>query len=167
MVFPNIVLGLILLVFGRKLFWIFVAIAGFLVGLEFTGLVLADQPRWIILSLSIAAGLLGALLAVVAQRVAFGLAGFYGGAYLALAAAQSMGAEGTRLLCFVLFGIIGAVVAVLIMDWAIIVLSSLVGAGAIVRALELRPTVGLIVFVALATAGCLVQAKFLERPAEG
>jgi hypothetical protein len=45
----NIILGLILLVFGLKLFWLFVAIAGFLSGMLFGNLILPDQPQWICL----------------------------------------------------------------------------------------------------------------------
>jgi hypothetical protein len=44
----HILLGLILLVFGLKLFWLFVAIAGFLFGMRFGDLILPDQPHWIL-----------------------------------------------------------------------------------------------------------------------
>ena len=159
----NLVLGLILLVFGRKLFWLFVAIAGFLFGMQFGGLILPDQPHWIRLLIALGAGILGALLAVLAQRVAFALAGFYGGSYLALILAQSFGAGGRSILLFVLAGVIGAVVATLIMDWAIIVISSLVGAGAIVEALAQGQSISIIVFLALVAAGVLVQARLLRQ----
>jgi hypothetical protein len=155
----NIILGLILLVFGLKLFWLFVAIAGFLSGMLFGDLLLPDQAHWIRLLVAVGAGVLGALLAVLAQRVAFALAGFYGGAYLALISAQSFGAEGGSILVLVLGGVIGALIATLITDWAIIVISSLVGAGAVVEALPLEQGVRIIVFVALVAAGILVQEK--------
>jgi hypothetical protein len=47
-------------------------------------LLLPDQAQWICFLVAVGAGFLGTLLAVLAQRVAFALAGFYGGAYLAL-----------------------------------------------------------------------------------
>ena len=159
----NIILGLILLVFGLKLFWLFVAIAGFLSGMLFGNLILPDQPRWICLLVAVGAGALGALLAVLAQRVAFAVAGFYGGAYLALLLAQSFGAGGGSILVLVFGGVIGAIIAILIMDWAIIVISSLVGAGAIVEALPLEQGVRIIVFMALVAAGILVQERLLPR----
>jgi len=81
---PGIVLGLVLLVFGQKLFWLFVSIVGFLFGMGFAGLVFPDQAQWVPILFALGAGFLGALLAVVAQRVAFAFAGFYGGFYLAL-----------------------------------------------------------------------------------
>jgi hypothetical protein len=159
----NIFLGLILLVFGLKLFWLFVAIAGFLSGMLFGNLILPDQPQWICLLVAVGAGVLGALLAVLAQRVAFALAGFYGGAYLALILAQSFGVEHGSILVLILGGVIGAVIASLIMDWAIIVISSLVGAGAIVEALPLGQGVRIIVFIALVAVGILVQERILPR----
>jgi hypothetical protein len=159
----NIILGLILLVFGLKLFWLFVAIAGFLSGMLFGNLILPDQPQWICLLVAVGAGALGALLAVLAQRVAFAVAGFYGGAYLALLLAQSFGAGGGSILVLVFGGVIGAIIAILIMDWAIIVISSLVGAGAIVEALPLEQGVRIIVFMALVAAGILVQERLLPR----
>jgi hypothetical protein len=155
----NIILGLILLVFGLKLFWLFVAIAGFLFGMRFGDLILSDQAYWIRLLVAVGAGFVGALLAVLAQRVAFALAGFYGGAYLALILVRSFGAEGGSMLVLVFGGVIGAVIATLIMDGAIIVISSLVGAGAIVETLPLGQGVRIIVFMALVAAGILVQER--------
>ena len=161
-----IILGLILLLFGRRLFWLFVAIAGFLVGMRIAGVMLADQPQWLRVCVAIGAGLLGALLVVLAQRVAFALAGFYGGSYLALSGAQSFGAGGHSILVFVIGGVVGAVFAILIMDWAIIVLSCLVGAGAIVEALGLRQIISVIVFLVLVITGALVQSRLFPQSKE-
>jgi Domain of unknown function (DUF4203) len=157
-------LGLILLVFGRKLFWLCVAVLGFFLGMEFAGVLLVDQPRWAMLLIGLGAGLLGALLAVLAERVAFALAGFYAGAYLALEAARSFGTGDHSTLWLLAGGAIGAVLAALIMDWAIIVLSSLVGAGAIVGATSMGPTTAALVFVVLTVVGIVVQEKLMAKP---
>jgi MFS family permease len=162
----NIILGLILLVFGRKLFWLFVAIAGFLFGIQFGGLLFPDYPQWMRLLVALGAGFLGAVLSVLVQRVAFALAGFYGGAYLTLIVVQSFGAGRVSTPLFVVGGVVGALIATLIMDWAIIVISSLVGAGAVVEGLALGQPIGIIVFLALGTAGILVQARLLPQPKE-
>ena len=159
----NIIFGLIMLGFGRKLFWLFVAMVGFLVGMEFARVVLAGRPQWVLLLVALGAGLLGALLAVFAERIAFALAGFYAGSYLALILADSWGAHGNSMVVFAMGGVIGLVFAVLIMDWAIIVLSCLVGSGAIVQALDLGQTTGSLVFVALVVAGAFLQARFMTR----
>ena len=162
----TIVLGLILLVFGRRLFWLFVALVGFLLGMEFTGVILGDQPKWVMLFIGLGTGLIGALLAVLVERLAFALVGFYAGAYLGLIGAQSFGVGGNAILLFAVSGLIGAVFAALIMDWVIIVLSCLVGAGAVVVSLGLGQMVGLLVFIILAAAGIIFQAKVMARSRE-
>jgi hypothetical protein len=156
-------LGLILLVSGRKLFWLCVAVVGFLLGMELSSVILADQPRWLMLVIALGAGLLGALLAVLAQRLAFALAGFYAGAYLALIAAHALGTGANSPVVFLVGGLIGALLAALMMDWAIIVLSCLAGAGAIVDAAGLGQPIGALVLVALVAAGIVVQTRFTAR----
>jgi len=164
--FLKIALGFIVLILGRKIFWLTVAIVGFLVGMELIDMLLADQPMWVLLVGGLAAGLLGALLAVFAQRVAFGLAGFFAGAYLTVIATQSLGAGDTSVILPVVGGVIGALVAVVLMDWAIIVLSCLVGAGVIVAQLQLSPQVSAIFFAVLVIIGIVIQAKLMERSGE-
>jgi hypothetical protein len=164
--FLIIILGLIVLAFGRKIFWLSVAIVGFLVGMELTGMLLVDQPTWVLLVAGLGAGLLGAVLAIFFQRVAFAVAGLFAGAYLAVMAAPPLGVAGTSLLVPIIGGLIGAVVAILLMDWAIIALSCLVGAGAIVSQLHVRHAQGAIIFVVLAVIGILIQTKLMERVGE-
>jgi hypothetical protein len=154
----TIVLGLILLLSGRRLFWVFVALVGFLLGMRFAGIFFADQPQWLMIVVGLGTGLIGALLAVLVERLAFALAGFYAGGYLSLIGAQSFGFAGNSLLLFVISGLIGAVMAAIMMDWVIIILSCLAGAGAIVSALGLDQTMSLAVFVLLAVAGTSFQA---------
>jgi hypothetical protein len=167
MKFLVIVLGLIMLIFGRKLFWLFVSIVGFLVGMEFIDLLLVDQSIWVKLLGGLGAGLLGALLAIFVQRVAFVLAGFFAGAYFALLLAHPLGIAGASLILAVAGGVVGAIVAALLMDWAIIALSCLAGAASIVSRLGLRDVNMAIVFLVLVIIGILVQAKLMEHSEEG
>ncbi|MCJ7663237.1 MAG: DUF4203 domain-containing protein [Desulfobacterales bacterium] len=163
MKFLMIILGLTMLVFGRKFFWLFIAIVGFLVGMQFTDLLLIDQPLWAQIAGGLGAGLLGALLAIFVQRVAFILAGSFAGAYFALMLAHPLGIGGTGVLLLVAGGVIGTIVAALLMDRAIIVLSCLVGAGAIVSQLGLRDVNTGIVFLVLVIIGILLQSKLMEH----
>jgi hypothetical protein len=163
MAIPNIVLGTILLLFGRKLFWLFVGIAGFLVGMELSTELLSDQPEWVRWVASIGVGLIGALLAVVAQRVAFAIGGFFAGSYIALAAVAHFGTETSPNILVVVGGVVGAVIAAIIMDAAIIVLASLVGAGAIVQAINVNQSARSLLFLGLVAVGILVQFKLMAR----
>lgn len=159
-------LGLILLVLGRKLFWLGVAALGFFLGMAVAGALLVDEPPWVRLLSGLGAGLLGALLAILAERAAFAFAGFCAGAYLVLIAASAFGFEGQNMLWFAAGGVIGAVLATRVMDWAIIALTSLVGASAMVGAGSLGPTTTALCFVGLTVVGMVVQRKLMgPRPA--
>ena len=161
-------LGLLLLVFGRKVFWLCVAVLGFFFGMTWAEALLSDQPTWVMFLSALGAGLLGGLLAMLAQRVAFAAAGFYAGAYLALGAAAALGFGGHRILWVVAGGVIGAVLATRILDWALIALTSLVGASAIVTAGGMGPTTTALSFLGLTVIGMVVQARLMRpRPTTG
>ncbi len=153
--------GAVLLVAGRKFFWLFIAITGFFVGVELAHDLFANQPRWVVWVFAAGAGIIGAVLAMLFQRVAFALAGFYAGGYLAIFVVQSFG-WGVLDLAILVGGVIGAVLATWVMDWAIIVLSSFVGAGLIVASLDLDWLQGTILAGVLAAVGILVQAILMR-----
>ena len=157
-----IVAGAVLLLAGRKLFWLLIAISGFFVGVEVARDLLAEQPQWVIWAVAAAAGLVGAVVAMLFERVAFALAGFYASGYLALLVVQSLGLAAPDLFVFLVGGVIGAVIAALVMDTAIIVLSSLVGAAMIVATLSLAPLVEIAIAGALAAIGIVVQSKLIR-----
>jgi hypothetical protein len=161
----TLLLGILLLFYGRTLYWAFIAVAGFLVGFELAAQLLADQPEWVRLMAALLLGILGAVLGILFQRVAFAMGGLFAGGYLGLALAQTADAPGEPLAYFVVGAILGAFVAALLMDWAIIILSSLAGAAAIVDQFKLSPSAAAVLFVALAAIGILVQARRLPTAA--
>src|SRR5262245_37926647 len=160
----NIAAGAVLLLVGRKLFWLFVAIVGFYVGAQLARSFLADQPLWLGWLIAALAGVIGAIVAMLFQRVAFALAGFYAGGYLAMAAAERFLHVPVGTAPLVVGGILGAIAAALIMDWAILVLASLVGAALVVDSLGLANPGALLVYAGLAAIGILVQAQLLLSP---
>jgi hypothetical protein len=160
----NLLLGVVLLLFGRTLYWLFVAVAGFLLGFELAVHHLVNQPESIRLLVAVGGGLLGAILGMLAQRVAFAVGGLFAGGYLGLALARQIGVAGEPLLWFAVGGVLGAIVAALVMDWAIIALSSLAGAAAIVAPLDLAAGMTTLAFVVLTAIGIVVQGRRL-RPA--
>lgn len=156
----TIIAGAILLFCGRRLFWLFVGLVGFLFGLESTLSLLDQQPQVIAYVVGALMGLLGAVLAMFLQRIAFGLGGFYAGGYLGLMLANQLQGGENSTVWFVVAGLVGAVFAVLLMDWAIVILSALAGAGAIVSGIVgLDGGVTAIVFIVLFFVGCAVQGR--------
>ncbi len=115
----SLVVGGVFLVLGRKLFWFFVGMVGFLVGMEFAGLMRTDIPEWMLLVLALGAGMIGAMTAIFAERIAFAVAGFYAGAYVLLLGARTFGAVDGSTVAFVVGGVMGAVVAAYVVDWAL------------------------------------------------
>jgi hypothetical protein len=165
----SLLLGILLLLYGRTLYWVFVAVAGFLVGFELGVELLAEQAEWVRLLAAVVGGILGAILGMFAQRVAFSIGGLFAGGYLGLALAHGAEIPGEPIVWLAVGAILGAIIAALVMDWAIIVLSSLAGAAAIVgtaRAqFDLEATVAMLLVVALALLGIVVQGRRLRRVA--
>jgi hypothetical protein len=107
------------------------------------------------------------LLAFFLQKIAVALVGFVAGGRLAVAiiAAFVVQHEGSFALTFLIGGIIGGLLFLLLFDWALIVLSSMVGAYMIATAITLPQVGASIVFVVLTIVGIVVQAGMNRRAA--
>jgi hypothetical protein len=160
MVIAGLVAGGLLLVFGRKLFWLFVGAVGF-----FAGMTLATQffPNNSGLSLvvGVVIGLIGAVLAVFFQRVAVIGAGFLAGGYLAttLLGMFTASPATTSWLPFLVGGILGALLMVAIFDWALIMISSLTGAVLIANYAQAGQPYTVLLIVGLFILGVVLQAS--------
>src|SRR6266571_7641370 len=158
-------IGIVILLFGRKLFWLCVAAVGFLAGVELTPHLVNEPSALLQLTVAIVLGLIGALLALFLQKIAIAVVGFLAGGKLAgaIAAAFFVQYAEHSTIIFVIGGIIGAVLILVVFDWALIVVSSLIGAHLIENAIVLPPSGSTIVFLGLAVIGVLVQAASLRR----
>ena len=161
-----IILGIAVLFFGRKLFWLYVATLGFLAGVEFIKMVSPHEPTWVLLIGGLAIGIIGSVLALFFQRVAFGLAGFFAGAYLGILVVHTAGVGGNGIIGFIVGGLCGAIAALLLMNWALIVFTSFVGAGAIVTQIPLGQSTLAIIFVVLVVTGIIVQTRLMPQAKE-
>jgi Domain of unknown function (DUF4203) len=158
----DFVAGALLLTLGRKVFWLFVGIAGFYVGIEVARALLAGQPGWLMWVVAVGAGVIGALLAMFFQRVGFALAGFYAGGYMALVVAERFAPGAIGVASFLIGGVVTAILAAWLMDWAIIVLSCLVGAALVVASFGLEGPMGVLVYAGLVTLGIVAQAWLMR-----
>jgi hypothetical protein len=164
MLLARSIIGAALLAFGRKLFWLFVAGIGFIIGLNLGTSYLEGSPQWLILLLALAAGLIGALLAAFAQSIAIGIAGFVAGAYILGYLLGLIGFNPSQLswLLYLIGGIVGAVLAYAIFDWALIILSSLAGSAMIAEAFSLHGPTAFLAYAGLLIVGILIQAGMLR-----
>jgi hypothetical protein len=157
----TLIMGIALLVLGRKLFWLFVGAIGFLAGMEFASAYLQGYSENIVLIAGLVGGVIGIALAIFVQKVAVLAGGFIGGGYLALNLVQSSFQQqvgNSSWIAFVIGGILGAIFVSTLFDWALILLSSFVGASLVVQSTGLSPSAAPIVFIVLAMAGVFVQA---------
>ena len=156
-----VILGALLLFFGRRLFWLCLAVLGFF----FTfGLVsqLTDQTSdSLALFLAFGLGVVGALLAVFLQKIAVGAAGFLcgGAATLFVIDFYALPVGPLELVLVLIGAVVAAYLAFKVFAVALVVLSSLVGAALISQAVGLSPGVAGIAFVVLAMVGIVAQLR--------
>lgn len=159
------VVGAIVLLFGKKLFWLCVAAVGFAAGVELAPYFLHEPTPVLQLSIALVLGFAGALLALFLQKLAVGIVGFAAGGRLAVGLAASFTFEraNSYWIVFIIGGVIGAILLLSLFSWALILLSSLLGAHLIVSAITLPQTGSTILLVGLTIVGVLVQAAMLRR----
>lgn len=159
----TLIIGIAVLLLGRRLFWLFVGAVGFLVGVELAGRFFSAQPQWVVILIALAIGLVGAALAVIVQEIVIAIAGFLGGAAVTSSVIAFLGLNlgGAEWIPLVVGGIIGIIFVIAIFDWALIFLSALTGAALILQPLGLRPAVAPLVFLGLFIVGVIVQAVVL------
>jgi hypothetical protein len=157
----HILIGLVLLFAGRRLFWLFVACVGFASGYHYAQQMGGIHHPFLVLAFSIAAGAVGALIAIFFQKAAIVIAGFAAGGYIVLILSGQFAGLPAQIfwLPYVVGGIIGAITLFFIFDWALIFLSTLIGATLIVQVTALDLGFEIALFLALVIAGTVFQAK--------
>ena len=161
----QILIGLVLLTYGLRLFWLFVGVVGFFAGFTLGGLVLQDRAPEITLALAVILGIIGVVLAFSVQRIALIVTGFVTGGYLAYSLLTAIGYENIWLWLgtFLLFGALGAALVALLFNTALILMTSVTGAILIVRVLPIQEMLLLVVFLALMLAGIAWQISQRRR----
>jgi hypothetical protein len=161
-----VLLGIVVLVSGRRLFWVTVAVVGFIAGLIIALNLLEIQPIWLAWLAAIGVGIIGAVLAIFLQHIAVGTAGFLLGGYLLIWLAQlfKLNTAQWGWIIFIVGGIIGLILAIWLFEAALIGLSSLAGAAIIVSVTNFQPVITTLLFVLLVIVGIVIQSRRLEQP---
>ncbi len=166
----GILVGLVLLLSGRRLYWVFVAGVGFLTGLALAPLLMPAEPDWLVLIAAVILALVGAVLALVAQTFIVALIGLLAGGGSGVLLLRTLGLGGDVLTWVVYLGagLVGLVLALALFEWGLILLSSLAGAIMIVggggHLVTRSPGIALLLVVALAVVGITVQARLRGAP---
>lgn len=160
----SVVLGLLVLLFGRKLFWLVVAALGFAAGVELAPHLVREPTPVLQLSIALVLGFGGALLALLLQKLAIGVVGFFAGGRPAVEVAASFIADYASYywLTFIIGGVVGAILLLLLFDWALVFLSSLIGAHLVTSSVVLPQTGSTILFIALTVVGIVAQTAMFR-----
>ena len=161
--FINIILGFPLLIWGRKLFWLFVGSVGFIARYWLGQGYLTIKEDWMLVLLGAALGVVGVLLALLVQKTAVAVTGFIAGVYLAINAVMTfhINAGPWNWFIYSLGGMMGTFLVIVMFDLALIILSSLIGAALISQSvfqliqIDLLPRS--IVFIILLLIGLIAQ----------
>src|SRR5437762_12595756 len=147
----SILIGVVILLFGRKMVSLCVAAIGFAAGVELAPHLVQDPSALLSLTIALLLGIIGALLALFLQKIAIAVFGFLAGGKLAgaIAAAFFVHYAQYSAVIFVVGGLIGALLLLTFFDLALIVISSLIGAHLIQSAIVLPPAGSNIVFLGL------------------
>lgn len=160
----RIALGAALLLLGRRLYWLFVAAAGFMVGWVLANQFAPEQAETVRVGIGLVCGLLGAVLAGIFQRGVVSLAGFLIGAISTSVLLQLIQIDvgNYAWLVVLIAGLASIVLVQVVFDWALIVLSVYAGASLLVSGaqpmLNLDATLSTVAFIALLLAGIAIQA---------
>lgn len=160
-----LVVGVVLLIAGRRVFWLALGVAGFVFALVLALRWLDPEPAWLAIGLALLAGVVGAVLALFLQRVAVALAGFLVGGWagftlwLVVGGGAGLGA----LVAFLVAGVLAALVAGALFDLALVVLSALIGAVLVAGAAGVEGPLRGAVILVLAAVGALIQTAWGRR----
>jgi hypothetical protein len=157
----SLLLGIALLLFGRRLFWLFVGAVGFIAGMEWGAALLGKQPEMVALIFAVAVGIVCALLAVLVQRLAVAIAGGVVGGLFAMQLAVAAGVSGQtpHLVAFAIGAVLAAILVSVLFDWALIILSSLAGGSLLAEFFVSGRSLEMIVALLLCIAGIVFQSR--------
>lgn len=161
----DLILGVVLLVAGRRLFWLLVGAIGFVIGVMLATRFFHGSELTVVLA-GLVLGIIFALLAVFLESVAIGIAGFLGGGYVLLSIAGMLGLDPNNLMSWVIFavgGVIGVILVAVLFSWALITISSLAGASMVVTAFGMTAATAGLIFIGLVIAGVLIQGTAMRR----
>jgi len=159
------IFGVAMLALGRKLYWLFVGGIGFVIRLSAAARFLDESSIWTLLLVGLIAGVLAALAAVFMNRLVLGIAGFLVGGYLAVQLMEliNLNSDLPIWLIFIIGGTLFALLVAMLFDWALVGLTSLVGAGLLVQLLGASSILSLALIVVLVVIGFIIQGRALLK----
>ena len=155
------IIGGIILFLGRELNFLFAGGMAALIGFRLTPKLPAAWPGWSDSAFIAGLAILAASIVITNERVGFFLSGFLSGGYLLIEYFEP-GVLTLPILPFVVGGVIGSLIIGVFTEWALIIVTSLIGAVYATTLFQLSPTAEILVAGGLFIIGALVQV-FIMR----
>ena len=159
--FIALVVGVLLLFFGKRLFWLAAALVAFLFGWQLFGGLLGPG---ISLVIALVLGVIFAWLAIKFIRIAAYIVGFLAGAAALTLLAGAFDLGMSTLILAGIGGAIGLILVAVAFDWGLILITAWAGASAVVFGLEKWVELGdslvsTVIFFVLLVVGVFWQAS--------
>lgn len=160
--------GLIALFYGRRIFFLFLGIVGFLVGFFLAQLIVPDAGALVFILVGLVLGVLGAILSKAAPYAVIAVVGFFAGGYALMAVGDMIATLPgfVKFILFVIGGAAGVFLAVKSFDWALVILSSISGAATLAsiasELIKFGGTIQTILFIVLAVVGIAFQIRAVK-----
>jgi len=155
------VAGAIMLFLGRELSFLFSAAMAAFLGFRLVPLLPAQWPAWSDNAFVIALAILAAIATLLNERAGYFVCGFLVGGYV-LTEYYAPGVLAIPILPFIVGSVLGALIIGILTEWAMIVVSCLVGVYFVTGIMTLAPTPKTLVGAGLFIIGALIQAIIMR-----
>jgi hypothetical protein len=152
----KVIIGAVVLFLGRELHFLFAAAMATLIGFRLTPLLPSQWPAWYGYGFIALLALLAAVVPVINQRAGYFVSGFLAGGYL-LVEYYAPGILTLPLLPFLVGGFVGSLILGIFTEWALMILSSVIGAYYVGSYFALPWTTQILVTSGLFVIGALTQ----------
>ena len=159
------VIGGIFLFLGRELNFLFAAAMAAWIALRLTPLLPIQWPDWSPYAFIAVLALLAAVITILRERLGYVLTGFLVGGSI-LVEYYEPGVLTLPLLPFLVGGTIGSFIMGFLTEWALVIISSLVGAYALTNLFRLSSMAEMLVGSGLFILGALTQAILMHLQKE-
>jgi len=158
--------GLLLLIAGRKFFWLAAGLAAFVLGLSFFEAVFKDAG-WIGIMLSAIGGIIFGWLAVKFIRIAGYIIGALAGAAALPFLLGLFGVAWSWLAMALIGAVLGFLLVRFFFDWGLIIMTTWIGANAVISSANQFINLGVILssigFFILLITGILLQRRMMRK----
>jgi len=155
-------MGGVFLFLGRELNFLFAGGMTALFAMRLTPLLPPNLPSWGDIAFIIGMGVIAAGIALINKRVGYFLSGFVAGGYFLCDYYVPNFTGAPPLLPFIVGSVAGALILGLLTDWAMILVSSVVGAIYLTSLFSLGPTTRTLVTAALVIVGAVAQVLIMR-----